>query len=110
MNLTDESKDSLLFKDISTPLEVYQSHQDVVSKLPPNSKLMAKNSMGIQSFIYDDNFFGVQFHPEFTYDVMKKYLEIRHRKGIIDRIPKVNKTEVSTKVLNNFVEHFVNKG
>lgn len=108
ISLTKDSENSILFKDIISPLDVYQSHQDVVSKLPPNAMLMAKNSMGIQSFVYNNNFFGVQFHPEFTYDVMRKYLEIRYRKGIIDRIPDVNKSEKSTKILNNFVEHIVN--
>lgn len=107
VDLMSESSSSMLFANLSTPLDVYQSHQDVVSELPSGATLMASNKMGIQAFKCNDNFYGVQFHPEFTYDVMKKYLEIRYRKGIISSIPPVFKSDMSTQILTNFVEHIV---
>ena len=65
---------------------------------------MAKNDMGIQSFVYDDLFYGVQFHPEFTKDVMEKYLKIRYEKGIIKHIPKVKECVNSSRLINNFID------
>ena len=43
---------------------VYESHQDVVVSLPEDTVELAYNKKGNQSFIYNNNCFGVQFHPE----------------------------------------------
>ena len=85
-------------------MHVYQSHQDIVTELPEKSTLMAINDMGIQSFVFDDLFYGVQFHPEFTKDVMEKYLIIRYEKGIIKEIPKVEECLNSSLIINNFID------
>ena len=107
IKLTDDGVDNKLFSGLSNPLSVYQSHQDTVLSLPDNSVLMAKNDMGIQSFIYKDCFYGVQFHPEFTKIVMEKYLDIRYRKGIISKKPAVRKSGYSHRILNNFIENII---
>ena len=72
VEITEDGINNRLFDGLETPLSVYQSHQDIVMSLPKNAILMAKNEMGIQSFVYDDCFYGVQFHPEFTKIVMEK--------------------------------------
>ncbi len=107
VELTDAAFDNKLFFGLSSPLSVYQSHQDVVLSIPENSILMAKNRMGIQSFVYNDCFYGVQFHPEFTKIVMEKYLDIRYEKGIIDNKPEVVESKNSHRILNNFIEKIV---
>ena len=107
VELTDEAMNNKLFSGLPNPLDVYQSHQDVVLAIPENSILMAKNSMGIQSFVYDDQFYGVQFHPEFTKTVMETYLDIRYKKGIINNKPEVGESKDSYKILNNFIEKIV---
>ena len=107
VNLTKNGIDSTLFVGLSNPLEVYQSHQDVVVALPEDSTLLAKNDMGIQSFVYKKLFYGIQFHPEFTKIVMEKYLDFRFRKGIISRKPKVNESMHSYKVIINFIENII---
>tara|TARA_B100001540_G_scaffold263269_1_gene242982 strand:+ start:491 stop:1180 length:690 start_codon:yes stop_codon:yes gene_type:complete len=107
VELTDEAMNNKLFSGLPNPLDVYQSHQDVVLAIPEDSILMAKNSMGIQSFVYDEQFYGVQFHPEFTKTVMETYLDIRYKKGIIDNKPEVGESKDSYKILNNFIEKIV---
>ena len=107
VNLTKDALDDYLFKGLSNPLEVYQSHQDVVVRLPKDSTILAENEMGIQSFIYNKLFYGVQFHPEFTKTVMEKYLDIRYSKGIISRKPIVVESIHSYKIINNFIENIV---
>ena len=107
VEITDEGASNKLFSGLKTPLSVYQSHQDVVVSLPKNAILMAKNEMGIQSFVYDDCFYGVQFHPEFTKTVMEKYLDMRFRKGIIKEKPSVHESKFSYKILNNYIENIV---
>ena len=107
INLTDSGISNKLFSGLSSPLCVYQSHQDIVTSLPENSTLFADNGMGIQSFVYNDCFYGVQFHPEFTKIVMEKYLDIRYKKGIIKDKPIVEESEYSHMVLNNFIQKIV---
>ena len=68
---------------------------------------MAENDMGVQSFVYNDCFYGVQFHPEFTKVVMEKYLDIRYKKGIISKKPIVKEAKTSYKVLSNFIKNVV---
>ena len=107
VNLTMEGKNNLLFDDLNTPLDVFQSHQDVVTKLPEEALLLAENSMGIQSFSYKNLFYGVQFHPEFTKTVMEKYLEIRYQKGIIKNKPEVLESKYSQRVVINFINNII---
>ena len=107
VKLTSDGLESKIFSGIKSSLTVYQSHQDVVISLPGNSTLLAENSMGIQSFVYDDCLYGVQFHPEFSKIVMEKYLDIRYEKGIISSRPTVIESKNSYKVLNNFIENIV---
>ena len=107
VNLLESSKDCPLFADLSTSLDTYQSHQDVVLEIPDGAVLLAENDMGVQSFVYSNSFYGVQFHPEFTKVVMEKYLSIRFKKGIINSIPKVAECKYSFRILNNFIEKIV---
>ena len=107
INLTNSGTESLLFSDIPNPLIAYQSHQDIVCKLPDGAILFGRNHMGIQSFCYNDQFYGVQFHPEFTKTVMEKYLEIRYAKGIIESKPVVENSLYGSMVLRNFVEKII---
>lgn len=107
VNLFKSADECSLFSSFSESMEVYQSHQDIVAQIPKGAILLAKNDMGIQSFVYDDIFYGVQFHPEFTKDVMEKYLTIRYEKGILKEIPTVNECKSSSKILNNFIDNIV---
>ena len=107
VSLLQESESCSLFSSFSDSIDVYQSHQDVVTHIPEDAALLAENDMGIQSFVYDNIFYGVQFHPEFTKDVMEKYLKIRYEKGILKEIPDVEECKNSSKVLNNFIDNIV---
>ena len=110
VSLTKEGEESMIFKSLESPLDVYQSHQDVVVKIPDKAVLLAENNMGIQSFSYKDLFYGVQFHPEFTQEVMQKYLDIRYLKGIIDTKPEVLESKYSYKIVVNFINNVIKRG
>jgi len=110
VEFTKEAEKSLLFNQLESPLDVFQSHQDVVTKIPKDAILLAKNNMGIQSFSYKNIFYGVQFHPEFTKEVMEKYLDIRYEKGIIKVRPEVLESKYSYKIIINFIENILKRG
>ena len=48
-------------------------------------------------------FVGVQFHPEFSSEVMSRYVEVRYKKGIIDTFNSVFKSKSSYQVILNFI-------
>ena len=73
-------------------------------ELPSNAEELANNKMGLQSFHIDNKIFGVQFHPEFTFDIMEQYVKIRFQKGVISQLNPVNESKTSYKVITNFIE------
>ena len=104
INLTSSGSKSLLFKGLHETFEVYESHHDTVVDIPEEINVLAQNEYGLQSFSYSDYVFGVQFHPEFSYDVMKAYYEARKNKlKNKDKYYVVNQNQ-GVKVLNNFID------
>ena len=97
-------KNHKIFKNIDSDDYFYFSHQDVVKQLPSNAIELAKNNMGLQSFSINDIIFGIQFHPEFSVQVMEKYVEVRYNKGIIKQFNPVSESKTSYKVISNFID------
>ena len=98
------SSKSVIFDKIIENDYYYYSHQDVVTKLPMGAHITAVNEMGIQGFQIGKKTFGVQFHPEFSHDVIKKYVEVRSKMGanVIDSV--VRESQTSYLILNNFLK------
>ncbi len=55
-----------LFQNVSSPTQVWMSHQDRVTDIPPGWKILAKTSNDVIAAIgnQDDTRLGIQFHPE----------------------------------------------
>ena len=83
---------------------VYQSHGDCVITLPENAVELAVNNKGTQAIKFDNNIYGVQFHPEFTWDIIKKYVSVRSASGIAVDDPSVPESDGGEVVLHNFIE------
>ena len=63
---------SPLFRAAPLPLEVIESHQDAVLAAPPGSTILARNShTPVQALAYGPRQFSVQFHPEFTPEILR---------------------------------------
>ncbi len=77
IDLTEKGMKSSLFEGFENTFYAYESHQDVVETLPSNINILARNNYGVQSFSFSDYIYGVQFHPEFSFEVMKAYYDIR---------------------------------
>jgi len=53
------------------------THTQSVVKLPPNAQLLASTSLDPNhAFVIGDCAWGIQFHPEFDADIVKRYIEI----------------------------------
>jgi len=73
-------QDKLLgsLKPDATHLSFNAVHGDVVSRLPKGAIRLASNEASVnQAFRFRSHVWAVQFHPEFSEDVMKLYLTAR---------------------------------
>ena len=101
--LTSEGDSSPLFKGIDKKSIVYESHKDTVTTLPKDAIVLASNDKGNQSFQLYDTIYGVQFHPEFSIEIIRKYVSIRSDQGVPVDNPLVLKSTNSHLVLHNFI-------
>lgn len=99
-------------------LVFHATHQDAVTRLPEGAVLLATNAAGIQSFSYGAAARGVQFHPEFSEEAMRLYVERRapliretaERRGedpddaLLRVRASVRTTPIGKKLLRSFVE------
>tara|TARA_B110000438_G_scaffold300379_1_gene352632 strand:- start:1618 stop:2292 length:675 start_codon:yes stop_codon:yes gene_type:complete len=99
-----EMVDHHLFNNINTNDYFYNSHRDIVTDLPNGCIPLAYNKMGNQAFRYGERIYGVQFHPEFTHSIMKKYVEVRQSMGANVINPTVPKSKSSHLIINNFLK------
>lgn len=104
LKLNKNGLSNKIFKNIETDDFFYFSHEDIVSEIPKNATLLAENNMGIQSFSVDDRIYGVQFHPEFSLEIMGQYVKIRYENGIVSNYGPVFKSKSSYKIISNFIE------
>lgn len=103
ISLTENGKSSPLFHEFYHNDIAYESHQDVVISLPSEALELAYTDKGNQSFCFDDYLYGVQFHPEFTYEVVRKLMDLRIKKGIRVDNQKILKSINGNNILNNFI-------
>ena len=104
IELTERGLKSRLFSGFNNHAIVYQSHGDCVTVLPENAVELALNNKGNQAFKIYGNMYGVQFHPEFSWDIIKKYVSIRSASGVIVDDPSVPESNQGQAALNNFID------
>jgi GMP synthase (glutamine-hydrolysing) len=77
VHLHETAEKDFLFSDLPPQVPFQVSHTQSVLKLPPTARLLASNSMEPHhAFVIDDCAWGIQFHPEFDADIVKRYIEI----------------------------------
>ena len=104
VQFTAAGKKSQLFSGFEDNAIVYESHEDSVTILPENAIELARNNKGNQAFMIHDNFYGVQFHPEFSWEVIKMYVFIRSAMGVKVDDPSDPESTQGELVLFNFID------
>ena len=105
ITLTEQGKSNQLFKGFNNNDIVYESHQDVVVDLPEGATVLANTDKSVQSFNYN-NCYGVQFHPEFSWEVTRMLMDLRIKRGIKVDSDILDESINSYKILHNFIEIF----
>lgn len=74
---TTAQGDDPLLGGIDFPLTAHVTHLQSVVALPPGATLLAASDLEPhQAFRVGDAVWGVQFHPEFTEDIMRAYIDV----------------------------------
>lgn len=107
IKLTKDGQKDELFQGINTPFNGYVTHSQSVIKLPEEACLLAYNSFEPHhSFRIGKSIYGVQFHPEFTADIMKVYVRNQREKvghTFDDVYNKIKELDSGIKLIENFI-------
>lgn len=75
IQLTPEGKQDRLLGALPDDFLAHTTHAQTVIELPPNALRLAENSFEIHhAFRLGDSAWGMQFHPEFSADIMRAYV------------------------------------
>lgn len=78
VELLDTASTDSLLGHLPARFNAQLTHRQSVLRLPENAVLLAKSEFEPhQAFRVGDRAWGVQFHPEFTADIMKAYLAVQ---------------------------------
>jgi len=76
INLTADAETDELFKDCPKQFPAHVIHSQTVVKLPEGAVRLAENDHEPNhAFRIGESAWGVQFHPEFTADIIKAYIK-----------------------------------
>ncbi|MDY6797341.1 MAG: glutamine amidotransferase [Pseudomonadota bacterium] len=78
VTLNERGTDDLLLGSLPRQFQAHLTHQQSVLQLPEGAVLLASSTAEPnQAFRVGPRAWGVQFHPEFTADIMREYLTIQ---------------------------------
>jgi GMP synthase (glutamine-hydrolysing) len=114
ITLSEPGRKDKLFWGLDNQFKVLMAHGDTVEKLTPGIQSLAFNDYTQnQAIAIDDHIRGVQFHPEFSVEIIRAILH----SGKEDMAPKdidikavdkhLKNTPDAKTVLNNFINYFV---
>jgi GMP synthase (glutamine-hydrolysing) len=78
VKLHEAAKEDALFASLPDEFKAQLTHRQAVLRLPAEAVLLASNDFEKhQAFRIGPSAWGVQFHPEFTADIMRAYLNVQ---------------------------------
>lgn len=74
----DDSLLASLVKDSTQSIKVQATHQQAVTFLPNDVTILGRTQLdSYHCFCYKNHIWGMQFHPEFTPEIIKDYIRLR---------------------------------
>jgi GMP synthase (glutamine-hydrolysing) len=115
IELTDAGRADPLFATLPSRVAVQQGHEDHVPDLPPGAVLLATNAhTPVQAFAHGSHIRAVQFHPEFTAERNRAFVEAERealeaaRPGLADAaLASIKETPEASRLLANWVNAYV---
>lgn len=114
VTLTAQAQDDVLLSQFPQQFPAYLTHQQSVLTPPPSAQVLAHSERdGCQIIRYSAEAFSVQFHPEFTADIMHSSLQnsaeaLRAAGYDLDQLLQPNaEPEWARRILLNFAQRCV---
>ena len=104
ISLTEKGSKNKLFRSFSNREIVYESHQDIIENIPDSMDVLAYSDKSVQSFQCNNNIYGVQFHPEFSWEITRMLMDLRIKKGVSVDNNHLEKSNNGYKILHNFIK------
>jgi len=111
VTLLETAQSDPLFMHLPAQFPAQLTHKQSVLELPPGAVLLANSSFEPhQAFRVGGNAWGVQFHPEFTDQIMRAYLEVQtpdlNKEGLdaTRLLAEVTPAPAASRVLTRFSE------
>jgi GMP synthase (glutamine-hydrolysing) len=110
IELNAAGRSSALFAQLAPRFDAQLTHRDTVAEPPPGAVVLASSALdACQAFAFKSAW-GVQFHPEFTADVIRSYLNAR--RALIEGegldadalLAGVRNTDAGPRILARFVD------
>lgn len=109
ITLSSEAADDLLFRGLPSLFSAHTTHAQSALHLPPDAvRLACSNHEQYHAFRIGSCAWGVQFHPEYTVDVMSAYISAQEKtlrkegRSVEDLLLQVAECHFASKVLTNF--------
>jgi GMP synthase (glutamine-hydrolysing) len=109
IHLTDEATRDPIFQTMPTDFPAHVTHAQTVTHLPPGAVCLAHNDHDPhQAFRLGQCAWGVQFHPEFSAEIMRAYILEQEAelktvgKDISARLASISDTNISNRLLTRF--------
>lgn len=109
IELTPEGMEDLLFKELPACCMVHSTHEQSVLRLPTGAVRLAGNGHDRNhAFRIGALAWGVQFHPEYTSEVMQEYIDAQYEelaekgKDVAAMLCAVRQTPEAAALLRNF--------
>ena len=102
IELTNSGENNFLFRGMPKNILVYESHGDILKRFPIGVEVLAMRGGSIEAYSVE-NFCGVQFHPEITWEIAKKMAE-RDENNIDEIMNNLGKSyDFPNKIISNFI-------
>ncbi len=104
IELSKEGKQDLLFKNTPHNSQNYFLHNYRVINAPLNASILASNNQGgIECFKVGKSY-GVQFHPEFTSDILNYYIDQFKEDGTLSKGDKIKIKTIKQNLISDFLD------
>lgn len=103
--LNKEGRFDSMFKNAGSSFETYSMHGFIVVKEPLGAKILANNDENSIIEAYRlDKIYGIQFHPEFTPEIMQEYIKIQKVKDSSKYKTKLKAEFKNQSIISNFLD------
>lgn len=105
IHLSAEGKQNKLFKHTGSSFESFVHHAYIVDSLPQHAIVLAHNDQKVIYAFCIDKIYGIQFHPEFSTEIMQHYFDVLKIKGSKKTRLILKSSFKNDSIISNFVDN-----